>query len=387
MESVDLHPRKVLLVAPIGDMLIRFRWHLIKAMVDKGNTVITASAEEDGVDGFLNLDVPKELLKLGVHHHHFPLQRVGNNPLKDLKTLWALYRLCRRERPDILVSMTAKPIVYGAIAGWLALVPRRVQMVTGLPYGVAKPSKGAGFTYRIAHTLFRFALRRGHHIIFQNPDDLREVEEARMIGPRVTTGIVNGSGVDLDYFRPVPLPTEPMTFLMIARLLKPKGVGEFLEASRAVKALHPSVQFVLVGPMENHPEAIDATSITAWVIDGIGEWLGPVSDIRIPMANASVYVLPSYHEGTPRTVLEAMAMGRPIITTDAPGCRETVVPEVNGYLIPVGSAEALAISMRYFLMDPNKIQAFGTQSHRIATEKFEAGRVASQTIGEIMSHR
>lgn len=377
--------RKVLIVGGIGDSLIRFRGHLIKSLVEQGFSVTAAAAAEDGIAEKSGLEITQTLAGIGVRYCPIPMQRTGNSPVRDLGTLWALIRLCQKERPDYLVCYTAKAVAYGMLAGWIMRVPQRVAMITGLAYGMEPPMPRASLTLQIAHFLFRRALRRSHCLIFQNPDDRQTLLSAGMVSPGIRMGLVNGSGVDLSLFQPGPLPLNPVCFLMIARLLKEKGVSEYLMASRSVKSQFPNARFLLVGPLDRHPTAVSEEEITSWVMDGIGEWLGPVSDVRLPLSQATVYVLPSYHEGTPRTVLEAMAMSRPIITTDAPGCRETVVDQENGFLVRPRDWEHLAQAMTKCASTPEILVPMGEKSLEMAKDKYEVSLVTAQTLRLILS--
>jgi glycosyltransferase involved in cell wall biosynthesis len=203
--------------------------------------------------------------------------------------------------------------------------------------------------------------------------------------PRIDTAVVQGSGVDLEHFRPVPLPEGPITFLMIARLIREKGVYEFLAASRLVKRSYPKARFQLVGGLYDRLDAVKASEIRIWQEDGIGEWLGSLDDVRPAISRCSVYVLPSYHEGLPRTVMEAMAMNRAIVTTDAPGCRETVQEGRNGFLVPVGDSIALAKAMIRFMEEPGLVNLLGKESRTLAETRYDANRVAMETLRFIES--
>jgi len=211
-------------------------------------------------------------------------------------------------------------------------------------------------------------------VFFQNTDNLQVFQRYRLLGNPAAAVLVNGSGVDLDRFRVAPLPSAPI-FLMIGRLLRDKGVVEYVEAARQVKARHPQAVFRLAGWIDAHPDAISAAQLDAWLQEGVIEYLGYLDDVRDAIAAASVYCLPSYHEGMPRTVLESMAMGRPILTTDVPGCRATVVEDVNGYLVPSRDVTGLARAMERFVLEPQTIPRMGRASRRIAVEKFDVNQV------------
>ncbi|MCL4454978.1 MAG: glycosyltransferase family 4 protein, partial [Deinococcus sp.] len=216
----------------------------------------------------------------------------------------------------------------------------------------------------------------------ENPDDLKVFRERRLLNDPSKAVLINGSGVDVEHFRPEPLPQE-VSFLLIARLLRDKGVREFVEAARKVRRDHPQVRFRLVGWLDDSPSSITQAEVDGWVNEGTVEFLGRLEDVRPAIAQSTVFVLPSYREGTPRTVLEAMAMGRAVITTSAPGCRETVVDEDNGFLVPVRDAEALAQAMRRFLENPTLAAQMGARGRAVAEAKYDVRKV-NRVIREAM---
>jgi glycosyltransferase involved in cell wall biosynthesis len=247
-------------------------------------------------------------------------------------------------------------------------------MITGLGYGFQGDSRRALLRTVVAN-LYRVALRRATNVIFQNPDDLQTFKSLRLLRPLSKTSVVNGSGVDLARFKPHPLPEGPLVFLMIARLLGDKGVREYVNAARLVAQEHSGVRFLLVGPRDPGPDEISAAELAQWVSDGIVDYLGEQRDVRPFLAACSVYVLPSYREGTPRSVLEAMATGRPVITTDAPGCRQTVEDGVNGFLVEPKSASAVAKEMRRFIDDPELVRRMAEESLAKVRDEFDVRKV------------
>ncbi|MGH6915423.1 MAG: glycosyltransferase family 4 protein, partial [Geminicoccales bacterium] len=223
--------------------------------------------------------------------------------------------------------------------------------------------------------LYRASLACCRSVFFQNQDDLDEFRRLGIVSERQELIRVDGSGVDTDYYgfaRPQP---EPPTFLLIARLLRDKGIVEYAEAARRLRAQYPQARFQLLGPVDDNPSAVAAAELDRWRAEGAIDYLGAADDVRPYLRASSVYVLPSYREGMPRTVLEAMSTGRAIITTDTPGCRETVVPGANGYLVPVRDADALAVAMRRFITRPDLAIAMGAQSREIALQRFDVRRV------------
>jgi glycosyltransferase involved in cell wall biosynthesis len=376
--------KKILVIGGLADSLVHFRWDLLESLVNQGNTVVTAAAKDDPHNGMTGQDVVGRLRQLGIEHHPVPIQRTGINPLGDLGTLRALVRICRQEKPDIVFAYSAKPIIYGMLAAWLCRVPRRVAMLTGLAFGLADNGQSRTFTQGLARRLFGITFRLCHALVFHNSDDLATLRLGGLLPGQLPVHVVNGSGVDIDHYQPVPLPEGPVTFLLIARLIREKGVAEYLASARLARMRHPEARFLLVGPLDPRAGELREPELRAWEQEGMGQWLGSMADVRIPLGRSHVFVLPSYHEGMPRTVLEAMAMGRAIITTDAPGCRQTVQAGENGYLVPVQDPEALALAMVRCLDDPQGLPAMGAASRRIAVEQYDVRRVSRATAQVIL---
>jgi glycosyltransferase involved in cell wall biosynthesis len=277
-----------------------------------------------------------------------------------------------------------KPVIYGSLAAFVAGVPRRFAMVAGLGYVYtpedSKPRLARRLLSSVVTRLYRVALRTCHLAFFQNEDDVAHFIEAGMIDPAKVRRI-NGSGVDLEHFAPVPPVTTPVTFLLAARLLKEKGIFEFVDAARAIRRSNADVRFVVLGEVDVNPGSLTRSQLESWVSEGVIEWPGQVDDVRPWIAESSVYVLPSYREGLPRSSQEAMAMGRPIITTDTAGCRETVVEGVNGYLVPLRDSGALAAAMQRFVDNPAAIESMGRESRRLAEERFDVHAINAVILG------
>lgn len=367
---------RVLLIASYPESIPAFRGPLIQALVASGCEVHVAAP---GIGSLLQ--IRDALVAMGATLHDIPLRRTGTNPIADLGLLLALFRLVRKLRPTATLPYTIKPVVYGTLAAWLAGVPRRFALVTGLGYVFTGDRQG--LVKRIISRLYRAALGRTHKAFFQNPDDERHFRELGILPPHVPSVVVNGSGVDVDAYPFQPVAEAPPVFLMIGRLLGDKGVREYAEAARRVKQRFPAARFLLVGWIDENPDAIAQSDLDAWIVSGAIEFLGKLDDVRPAIEAASVYVLPSYREGTPRTVLEAMAMGRAVITTDAPGCRETVVDGDNGFLVPVQSVDALAEAMSRFIADPGLAARMGLRSRRIAEDKYDVRKVNALILREM----
>lgn len=366
----------MLILAGFAESIAAFRGALIRDLTDSGCEVHVAAPDLTWDPGLgLTLGLAED------RFHEIPLGRTGTNPLADLGTAVAIWRLMRSLRPNATIPYTIKPVIYGTIAAWMAGVPRRFALVTGLGY--AFTGNRQGIIKRVVIGLYRFALGRANKVFFQNPDDERLFREMGIVPTGIPSMVVNGSGVDVAAFRVTPLPASPIVFLLIGRLLGDKGVREFAEAARQIKALHPEVRFQAVGWIDSNPDAIAQSELDTWVADGALEFLGKLDDVRPAIAASTVYVLPSYREGTPRTVLEAMAMGRPIITTDAPGCRETVIDGENGFLVPVKSVDALVNAMLKFIEDSSLAPRMGKRSREISEAKYDVHKVNAVMLREM----
>jgi glycosyltransferase involved in cell wall biosynthesis len=253
-------------------------------------------------------------------------------------------------------------------------------MVTGVGYSFTDGKEATRFVSRsVATVIYRSLLRFADAVIFHNPDDRDNFIARGFVKPDATRRI-NGSGADLAHFRPVPLPAGPITFVLIARLIGDKGIREYVDAARVVRRTVPDARFLLVGPFDTNPAAISREEVDGWVKEGLIEYKGAVPDVRPSIAEAHVFVLPSYREGTPKTALEAIAMARAVITTDVPGCREVVVPGVTGLLVEVRNAQAVAEAMLEFASGKRDIAAMGAAGHDFAVRKFDARQVSADVL-------
>lgn len=363
-------PKTIALIAHHAGSLLNFRGDWIQGLCASGARVLCLAPD------YLDED-RAAVRRLGAEPIDYGLQRTGMNPVRDLRDAWALVRLLRRLRPDVTFAFSTKPVIYGSLAAWAARVPRRVAMIEGVGFVFTDGDRPLGWKRRILRRvvggLYRLALSRTHRVIFLNPDDRREFVE-RGLAPADRAVVLGGIGVDLDAWAPVPPVREPVTFLLVARLLREKGIVEYVAAAREVRGRHPGVRFLLLGGLDSNPGGLGRAEVQSWVDEGILEWPGHV-EVRPWMMRASVFVLPSWREGVPRSTQEAMAMGRPVITTDAPGCRETVEDGVNGYRVPVRDAQALAQAMLRFVRDPGRIESMGAASRRLAEDRFDVRRV------------
>lgn len=318
--------------------LVNFRAGLIRALVSAGYEVIAVAPCDSYVP---------HLVELGCRYVPMPMDNKGTNPWRDALLIWRFLRLFWRERPDVFLGYTVKPNVYGSLAAHMLGVPV-VNNIAGLGAVFIKTSWLTDFV----RALYRLALGRSRKVFFQNEDDRRLFIEGRLVRLEVTD-CLPGSGIDLERFSLTPHVSSlgrRFRFLMIGRMLWDKGVGEFVEAARLIRQRWPQVECCLLGFVDvQNPAAISRSQMNDWVAQGFIGYLGVSDDVRSVIAEADCIVLPSYREGTPRTLLEAAAMGRPIITTDAVGCREVVDDGWNGFLCQPQDASDLASKMERLL--------------------------------------
>lgn len=361
--------RAIAIIGNQGFSLLNFRGALIEDMVARGHKVYALAPEMDA-------HIANELRQLGAEPVSIPLARTGTNPLADLASLWHLRKVIKEIGPDMSLGYAAKPAIYGTLAAWLAGVPSRFSMVEGLGY-IFIPRPGEGLAKRILRQivigLFRVAFTRAEKVFFLNPDDVADFSALGLVRPGQPVNI-GGIGVDLERWQPAPPVLDPVTFLFVGRLLKDKGVLEFIASAREVKKSYPAARFLLVGGLDDNPESISGADVEAWVAEGLVDWAGHVP-VQPWLRRASVFVLPSYREGVPRSTQEAMAMARPVITTDAVGCRETVEEGRNGHLVPVRDPDALARAMIAFIEAPERIVSMGRESRAIAEARFDVRKV------------
>ena len=376
----------VLVLGGYDRSLLNFRGSLLRAMVQAGRIVIAAAPAETA-------GVPQSLSEIGVRFVSIALVRAGLNPIADGLNFVRLIRLFRRTRPDLVLGYTIKPVIYGSIAAQWSGVRRTYALITGL--GAAFHTGGfKGRVLRfVAVTLYRIAFRCCTKVFVQNKD-IAELFIREGIVPVGKLVVVPGSGVDTQHFEFVPMPSGQPVFLLLARMLRDKGVEEYVAAARAVKKQLPGARFLLVGDTDPNPAAIGLKQLQQWNGEGVVEYHAAVSNVRPLLGECTSYVLPSYHEGLPRSVLEAMAVGRAIITTDTIGCRDLVASPrsadsagvrwgENGALVPVREVAGLAAAMVHLAQHPELAAAMGKCGRCLAEQFYDVKRVNTQMLSEM----
>lgn len=358
--------------------LVNFRSHFIKDLVNTGCEVFALAPD-------FTEDFRTPIEKAGATPIDIFMERTGQKVTKDLKAVFSIYKTLKELDPDITFSYGIKPVIYGLWASRLAKVEKRYAMIAGLGTvyvnreNVTLKDK---VTKKVANLLYKSAFRFVDQVFFQNPDDIRLFAKKGIVDIDQTT-LINGSGVDLEYFSPNYKQQDAFTFTLVSRLIKEKGIYEFVDAARKINEEYPqkNLEFILLGDVDSNPHSVLESELESWVNKGIILWPGHVKNVKEWLDRTSVFVLPTYYrEGTPKSILEAMSMGLPVITTDMPGCKEAVIDGENGFLIPPRDVSALTKAMAKFIEKPSLISSMGTQSRKIAVEKYDVRMINKELL-------
>lgn len=362
---------KILILSSHTPSLFWFRMDMMQEFIRLGHTVFAAAQESED-------KWAEKFKKKGIDYRQIFVQRNGTNPINDLRTYREIHTLLKEIKPDKIFVYQAKTIVYGALAASRLGIKEVYSLIAGLGSVFRGKGTRSKLLSKIVEVQYRMAFKRSKKVIFQNDDDMNNLLSRKLLKKEQIEKI-NGSGVNLELFQPAELPENP-AFLFIGRLIRDKGVMEYLEACKIIKSMHSDVRCLLVGPFDTNPSALKAEELEDYISDGIIEYFGEQKDVRPFIEQCTTYVLPSYHEGTPKTVLEAMAMGRAIITTDAPGCRETVVNGQNGYLIETKNVRQLVEKMEFLIKNPDINTQMGLASIAMVQEKFDVKKVNAEIV-------
>jgi len=357
---------KVIVLGALPSSLLNFRGALLQRLTDYGNDVIAVAS------GATKEEISILELK-GIKYIDCPIDRNGLNPVLDIKTFFRLIHIFRKEKPDMVFAYTIKPVIWGGIAARFCNINGYYALITGLGFAFQDGSVKRNILTELVKKLYSFALRSAKGVVFQNTDNLNVFLKNKLVDS-AKCHIVNGSGVDLTYYNQKPLSFKPR-FLLIARLLVEKGIREYAKAAVIVKKRYPDAIFELLGPEDPSQDAISLVEVLSWVDEGIILYSGSTNDVRPYLELCNIFVLPSYHEGMPRTVLEAMAIGRPILTTDVPGCRETVVNGENGFLVEKQNVNQLVEKMIWFIEHKDQWVNMSDKSRALAVNRFDVHKV------------
>lgn len=363
-------------VAIVGNVdIVKFRGWLIEDLSAQGYRVF-ALAPSLGDADLARLDAA------GAEFHPIGLERTGLNPFQDIRHILGLAAVIRSLRVDVVLAHSTKALMLGCLAARLARVPRIYGIVEGLGYAFGQGRELKRRLVRgVLGPMMKSALGACDGVFVLNSDDRDYLVGLGIMSPLQTVTRINGTGLDLDLFAHVPVEPKPARFLLIARLIRDKGVFEYVEAARLVKTKHPEARFRVLGPIDDHPGGIGRDQIAAWEREGLIEYLGVTADVRPVLADCSVFVLPTfYREGLPRTIMEAMALGRAVVATDIAGCRDAVAEGVSGLLVPTRSAPSLAAALMSLVEDPRRVEEMGREGRRRAELLFAAKSVNAVMI-------
>ena len=370
----------IVLIVTTGASFYGFRTDLILKLVNYGHTVYALTSE-------YTEECLEKIKALGAKPVTYQLSRGGLNPFADIQSFLQLKKILNKIQPDVVFSYFAKPVIYGSMAAKAAKVPKVIGMLEGLGYTFTDQPEGQTLKTKLIRNiqvlLYKMAIPCLDKMIFLNQDDQYDLMQKYNLSVR-ETHILGGIGLNLVDYPYSKAKISPVKFLFVGRLLKEKGVFELIDAMRIVKVKYPQAHFTILGEIDHqNMGALRQEELDRFIAEKLFEYPGYVTNVRDWITDTSVFVLPSYREGVPRSTQEAMAIGRPVITTDVPGCRETVVDGVNGFLVPKWNPEALADKMCYFIENPEQVNKMGLKSYEIAQEKFDADKVNSKLI-EIM---
>lgn len=360
-----LQGKKVLLVANTAWSIFNFRFELVSSLISNGCDVSVIAPNDPSVD---------KLIEMGCDFIPISMSARGVNPITDLLLFFRLYFEYKKRSPDVIIHYTIKPNIYGSLAAALASIPS-LAITTGLGYVFVKDN----FISKIARFLYLVAFKFPRQVWFLNEEDRREFLSCKLVADE-NAFLLHSEGVNLTRFSPQPVSAshDCFRFLLISRMLWDKGVDDFITAARKVKRSHPDVIFQLLGPCDvANPSAISRLQINEWVAEGVVEYLGVTDDVREYIANADCVVLPSfYREGVPRTLLEAAAMAKPVITTDNVGCRDVVLDGITGFLCAPHDANQLAeCCQRIIAMPPINRELMGEAGRKFMQRKFDVNNV------------
>ena len=370
--------KKIILIGTVASSFYGFRADLIRTLVERGHHVY-AFTSEYSIEGLRKIE------QLGAIPITYTLNRGGLNPLADIIATYKLSKKIKEISPNIVFSYFSKPVIFGTLAAKLAKVPCITGMLEGLGYTFTEQPRGLNkktqLIKKIQVFLYKIALPQLDQLIFLNPDDPKDLLQKYGIKVKKVE-VLGGIGLNLENYKYSENFNSDISFIFVARLLAEKGIHDYIRAAKIVKSKYPNIKFTVLGAIDKSAlGSLKEEELQDLIQTNIIEYPGYVNNVADWVKKASVFVLPSYYrEGVPRSTQEAMAIGRAIITTDVPGCRETVVDGVNGFLVPKWNPEILAEKMIYFIEHPEQIRIMGNESHKIAIERFDAEKVNQKLL-------
>ncbi|VUX54829.1 Glycosyl transferase [uncultured Woeseiaceae bacterium] len=327
--------------------------------------------------------IESELETLGVKFTPVTISRSGINPFSDFRFLVTLIGVLKRDKPDVVLNFTIKPSIYGSIAAKMVGISFIASTITGLGYIFTGDTLKSRVLSILIKLQYRLSLRFNNLVFFQNPDD-EELFRFLSLTKQVKTKVINGSGVDTRKFVRHNQHPRENSFIFVGRILRDKGVNEFIQAARLLKTKYPNATFTILGPTDDNPNSLTEQDLESCISSGVIQYLPAQLDVRTVLDDHEVFVLPSYREGTPRSTLEALSMSMPIVTTDVPGCRETVMSGSNGYLVEAKNTVSLAEGMERFIVNRHLVKPFGESSRALVCSKFDVRMVNESIMSELM---
>jgi glycosyltransferase involved in cell wall biosynthesis len=367
-----MHSKSIVIIYNATHHVLLFKSELIKSIRENGHRIVVLASTDNYTE---------KLKEIVDEFHEIKLDSSGINPIKDLNLIFQIYSILKKIRPFAVLNFTIKPVIYGTFAGRLLGDLPVINTITGL--GTVFIS--SGFVNKVAKFLYKFTFKYSHIVFFQNPDDQQFFRQLKII-TKNNTKLISGSGVDLVKFRPVENKKRyDIKILFIGRIIADKGIYELIESARIIKKEYSNVTFILMGMLGvKNKTSIRKNEVDNWINEGLIEFIPFQDDIRSVLSDSNLVVLPSYREGTPKTLIEAASMAKPLIATDVPGCREVVNHEVNGFLCKVKNPVSLAAAIkRYIELDDSSKIEMGKKSRELAEEKFDIIKVNNCYVNEI----
>tara|TARA_R110002111_G_scaffold225091_1_gene286670 strand:+ start:451 stop:1599 length:1149 start_codon:yes stop_codon:yes gene_type:complete len=372
--------KRILVLSSLDHSLINFRGDFLKSLIKQGYEVYAGAPE-------FSKEKLKEIKDLGAIPVSYYLQRTGLNPFNDLKTIFNIKKIIKAHHIDLVYPYTVKPVIYGSIAANMNKTPV-ISLITGLGFAFTGLTFKARTLQRLNEFLYKLSIRKNKTIIFQNSDDYQLFLDRKIISENHNIGFVSGSGVNLEQFktRVNENSTDVISFIIVARLIKEKGIALFIDAAETLKAKYPKAEFHIIGAPEDSPSAVKLEKLNMLQDEGTIIYHGLQHNIPEQLFKRDIFVLPTYYrEGVPRSILEALSVGMPIITTNTPGCKETVINGENGFLIKPQNLDELINAMEYFLANKEKIKEMGINSRNYAKERFDVNIINKNLLDIINS--
>lgn len=371
---------RICIVANSGFTVINFRAELIRKLVRSGVDVYVACPFD--CELMHGRDTTKELNALGATHLSVDVSRTGLNPLTDIRFCYSLWVMFKNLKPDVVLNYTVKATTYGSIAASLAKVDQIASNITGIGSMMVSRSLKSRLVTIAIKLLYKLSLNRNTVVFFQNPDD-KHLFVSNGLVENSKTKVINGSGVDTKKFKRIEVEPIPKSFIFVGRYLQDKGIMEYIQAAEVLKGRFPEARFTILGDVDTNSQSLSEQRIQELAASGVISNYGYRENVIPALSEHEVFVLPSYREGTPRSALEAMSLGMPLIVADSPGCKETVVNGKNGFTVSTKSVPSLVHAMEAFIQNRDLVKTMGPYSRKLVEEKFEVEKVIDSILSAV----